>query len=268
MIIIKISAAVGMVVCLSLLAEHVSPRFAGIFSGYPLGAAISLFFIALEISPRFAADSAIYTVGGLLGTQFFVFAYFLISSRMRGTCKAIDIPFSTAGGLAAYFLSIAVLRQFSLNIFSAFIVGVLGILLFDRFFRRVANVKITNHVKPSLRLLTARATVAAIVVLSVTSSAKIIGPRWAGLFAAFPMTMLPLIVIIHATYQLEHVHTIIKNVPKGLGAALTYSMVIALTYPGLGLIWGTLAGYFLATIYLIAINWNHRPSRKDPGVNV
>ena len=33
------------------VAERVSPRVAGLLSGYPLGAAIALFFMGLEIGP-------------------------------------------------------------------------------------------------------------------------------------------------------------------------------------------------------------------------
>jgi hypothetical protein len=45
---IKIAVAVLMVVGLSVLAERVSTRFAGVVSGYPLGADITLYFYRLE----------------------------------------------------------------------------------------------------------------------------------------------------------------------------------------------------------------------------
>jgi len=64
---IKILVSVFMVLTLSLIADFVSPRIAGILSGYPLGAAISLFFIGFEIGPGFASESALYTMTGLVG---------------------------------------------------------------------------------------------------------------------------------------------------------------------------------------------------------
>ena len=45
----KIATAIIAVVGLSLVAERVSPRVAGILSGYPLGTAIALFFIGIEL---------------------------------------------------------------------------------------------------------------------------------------------------------------------------------------------------------------------------
>lgn len=54
----KIATAIIAVVGLSLVAERVSPRVAGILSGYPLGTAIALFFIGIELGEPFAAASA------------------------------------------------------------------------------------------------------------------------------------------------------------------------------------------------------------------
>ncbi len=103
-----------------------------------------------------------------------------------------------------------------------------------------------------------RAGFAAVVILAITTVAGVVGPRWAGLFSAFPITMLPLLVIIQFTYQPEHVRTIIKNVPRGLGSLLVYAMVVAASYPGLGIAWGTILGYLAATLYLILIEYGMR----------
>ena len=46
-LITKIAVTIGLVLALSLVAERVSPRAAGLLSGYPLGAAIALFLIGL-----------------------------------------------------------------------------------------------------------------------------------------------------------------------------------------------------------------------------
>ncbi len=72
-ILIILVVTVAVVLLLSLVTEHVSPRVAGILAGYPLGAAIALFFIGLESSPEFASNSAVYTMMGLVATQSFVY---------------------------------------------------------------------------------------------------------------------------------------------------------------------------------------------------
>jgi hypothetical protein len=44
-------------------------------------------------------------------------------------------------------------------------------------------------------------------------------------------------------------------VPRGLGALLTYTLVVAATYEGLGITWGTVLGYLAATLYLVALEY-------------
>jgi hypothetical protein len=51
LVLIKMGTALILVMLLTFLAEVVSTRFAGILSGYPMGAALSLFFLGFEISP-------------------------------------------------------------------------------------------------------------------------------------------------------------------------------------------------------------------------
>ena len=64
----KLVISIGIVLGLSLVAERVSARMAGMLAGYPLGTAIALFFIGLEISPAFATESAIHTLAGFSAT--------------------------------------------------------------------------------------------------------------------------------------------------------------------------------------------------------
>ena len=75
-------------------------------------------------------------------------------------------------------------------------------------------------------ILLIRALVAATIILLVIGAGTLVGPKWAGLFSAFPCTFLPLILIVHYTYDREHVHTIIKNVPRGLGAVIIYVLTV------------------------------------------
>jgi hypothetical protein len=103
-----------------------------------------------------------------------------------------------------------------------------------------------------------RAVFAALVILAITGAARMVGPGWAGLFSAFPITMLPLLAIIQFTYRPAHGRTVIKNVPRGLGALLTYCLAVAAAYENLGVAWGTILGYLVATIYLVILAYRRR----------
>ena len=84
------------------------------------------------------------------------------------------------------------------------------------------------------------------------------GATWAGLFAAFPVTLFPLILIIHSTYGKEPVHTFIKHLPRGLWSLLIYLTGVIFIYPALGVYWGTLVSLGLATIYLVLFNFRKK----------
>lgn len=257
---IKVLVSILIVVVLSLIAEWAGPRVAGIASGFPLGAAISLYFIGLENGAKFAAAGALYTAAGLAATVAFVAGY-LLGIRLAGHRRLwVAVPTSISLGLAAYALAAGALSLVSVNRVSASLIAIVVILLAAWNFRRIPDVKIRKRIRLGYGVAFIRAGFAAAVILVITTMAEMIGPRWAGIFSAFPITMLPLLAIIHTTYRPEHVRTIIKNVPRGLGSLVVYAMVIAAAYPRVCIVWGTLLGYLAATAYLVVLEFCFRRS--------
>lgn len=246
-LIAKIAVTIGMVLTLSLVAERVSPRVAGLLSGYPLGAAIALFFIGLEISPEFAAESAIYTLAGLAASQTFVYGYFMASRRTVGR----GILVSTSAGLAGYFAAAWLLRLIPFSRGLAVFAAVGSMAVFIRLFRGIRDVAIARSVRLTPAILLMRAAFAAGIIVAITAAAQVVGPAWAGLFSAFPTALLPLMLIVHMTYDKAHVHTIIKNFPLGIGSLIIYGLSVSSLYPACGVAWGTLSAFAMATVYLL-----------------
>ena len=243
----KIGATIGMVLALSLVAERVSPRVAGLLSGYPLGAAIALFFIGLEISPEFAGRSAVYTLAGLAASQAFVYGYFLASRRIAGR----GILGASAAGLVGYFASAGLLRLVTFSRALAVFTAVASMVLFVYLFRGIRDVTITRSVRLTPLVLFLRAALAAGIIVAITAAAGAVGPAWAGLFSAFPTALFPLMLIVHITYDKAHVHTIIKNFPLGIGSLIAYGISVSYLYPAWGVGWGTVAAFAIATVYLL-----------------
>ncbi|MFZ0612380.1 MAG: hypothetical protein WAM73_09100 [Desulfobacterales bacterium] len=248
LVVLKILVTIVIVVGLSVVAEHVSPRVAGILSGYPLGAAIALFFIGLEVGPDFAAESAVYTIAGLVGSLCFVYAYY----RAARHFKKGTILLSSTAATAAYFAAIAMLQTLGLSKITAVLLTVGATLAFAIIFRDIEDSRIERPVRLTFRVLLLRAVLASGAIVMITGAAKWVGPRWAGLFSAFPTTLFPLILIVHFGYGLRPVNTIIKNFPRGLGALILYALGVSVVYPRCGVFWGTLAAFAAATGYLAA----------------
>jgi len=255
---IKILVSVLMVVILSLIAEWAGPRVAGIASGYPLGAAISLFFIGLELGPSFAARSAVFTAAGLAATVAFVGGYLAGLNLAEGRRRPTAIILAILPALAAYGLTAWMLSRIPMTWISAPVIAAGSMLVAGHLFRRIPDAAIRQTIRLGPGVTLVRAAFAALVILAITGAARLVGPRWAGLFSAFPITMLPLLAIIQFSYQPAHVRTIIKNVPRGLGALLVYTLVVATSYVACGIGWGTVLGYLAATLYLFVLEYlNH-----------
>ena len=244
---IKLLVSVTLVLTLSAVAEHVSPRAAGLLAGYPAGAAITLFFIGLDISPEFASDSAVYTMMGLVATQAFVYSYFKATLYF----KKFTIVTASVFAIIGYFLVIWLLHHIRLNKFLAALIPIASIFVFVYLFRQIKNTTIRDRVKLTPRILFLRAILAGFLILIIIGTARSVGSRWAGLFSAFPSTLFPLILIVHLTYDKAHVHTIIKNFPLGLGSLITYSLCVSIFYPASGIYIGTVISLAAASIYLL-----------------
>lgn len=246
MILIKIAVTTAIVTALSIIAERVSPRAAGILSGYPLGTAISLFFIGLEQGPAYAGESAVYTAAGIAAQLVFYFGYYFVSLRARRWA----ILAASLAALAGFLGASALLRALPPSPWASILIAAAAILGFGALFRGIPNTRIAEKTRLGPRVLLLRAALAALIILGIIGAANLVPPGWAGLFSAFPAASFPLVLIIHSTYSREQAHTIIKNIPTGLWSLVLYSLAVSFAYPLWGIYWGTLAGYAAATLYL------------------
>jgi len=245
----KIITSAAMVVGLTLVAEHVSPRVAGVLSGYPLGVAIALFFIGIENGADFAASSAIYAVAGFTASLVLVYVYYQIARR----CQRWQVLIASTVSVMAFGLAAALLRTFHLTLVAAILITIVAIVVAITQFSMIANVKVGKRIGFSFWVLVIRATTATVIVLFITGLAAHVGTRWAGVMSAFPITLFPFMLILHLTYGADQVFTVIKNFPLGMGSLLTYTTTVALAYPSLGVGVGTALGFATATGYLIVL---------------
>jgi hypothetical protein len=239
------------VMALSLVAEKVSPRVAGVLAGYPLGLAMALFFYGVESGPMFAAESAVYAMVGLVATLTFVYAYCQISLRLR----AANAATASLGALAAYLTVVGGMRFLSVTRLSGVLVPFAAVFLFRFLFRRVPNVTIACNINLTFSVVAIRAASAAAIILLITGVAQMVGTRWAGLFSAFPITFYPLMLIIHLTYGRDAMQTIAKNLPDGLVSVIVYALTVSLVYPRIGVGFGTIVAFAIATAYLGLYGW-------------
>ena len=250
-LVIKILVTMIVVIGLSLLAEHVSARLAGILAGYPHGIAIVLYFLGLEQGVEFAAQASIYAIGGLSANVLMVYGYFLLCrSNVTGNLVSAII-----GSTVVFLLAALALRPLEMNQIVAAVISISIILLVAALSRHIDNVRVTASLKTGYPELLFRAFLSAVIVLTITETADMVGPDWSGLFAGFPVVTFPLLIIIHRRHGSKPVSTMVKNYPYGLLALVIYTMTVSWAYPVMGLDWGTATGFLIATAYLAILSY-------------
>jgi len=114
-LLVKAAWSAVIVLGLTLVAERVSMRIAGLLSGAPLTAVLVYFFVGRDLGIDYVVDSVPYSIAAFTGTLSFVLTYYWTSSRLQ--------RYSALGGLGAaviVFLAVAaVLAAIPFNLVGA-----------------------------------------------------------------------------------------------------------------------------------------------------
>lgn len=250
-LIIKLLISAGMVLTVTLVAERASARFAGVLMGFPLGAGLVLFFIGVEQGPLFAAESALWSTQGILATLGFSWGY-LAGIKLFEKETLLGLAGCVLLGLVGFFATAFCVRYLlpeSFGLRSAILAFALAGCIVK--FRFLPVQKIQGRIPLSPTLIGVRAGFSATIVLLVTGMAELLGSQWSGIFATFPTTVLPSVVVLQHHYGSEPVKTLFREFPLGLLAIIVFSLSISMSYPYCGVYLGTLLSYIVATGYLI-----------------
>lgn len=242
--IIKFLVAVGSVLLISDLFERINPKIAGLLSGYPVGVALALFFFGLENGAEFASQSALFNIVGIVTFLSFIGIYYLATKVFN---KHV-VAFSTIAATIGFFVIAYFLQQFKFSIAVSLVIAITAILFFMFLFSRIREVQTGVTVKVTFKSIVLKSVVAGSIITGVTSIAGLVGPEWAGLLASFPSTTLPLMLMVHSKYTTLHLNALLKYIPVGSFSIVAYVLAVYYFYPAIGIYWGTLVAYLIATV--------------------
>lgn len=248
-IVAKVLWSAGIVLCLTAVAERVSTRVAGVLSGAPLSAVLLYFFVGRDMGTAYVVESVPHGIAAFSATLAFVLAYYKASSRLTrfvpfgSALFAVMVFLVVASGLAAipFTLTTATLTTSCVMVFSIWL------------FRKIEFIPVSKPVRYTLPLLLLRGGLSAAMIVGVIALAQALGPRWTGLLAGFPTTLLPTLVIIHMSYGIGNTHAMIRSFPVGMGSIVLYILSIAFTFPHWGAAGGTAASLAVSFSYLTVI---------------
>ncbi len=240
----KILVTMVTVIGLAWVAERISTRWASLLSGFPLGTAIALVYLGIEQGAEFAGQSAQYTLLGFISAQWLSLAY-LLACRWRYSLMIAPIAAISCFALCNWILGFV-----SLDLWGNFALCSLTTALFAMGYRYLPSEEISRNTQMTPAELFIRALASALIIVLITLLGHLGNSLIAGLFAAFPITYMPLLVIIHYHYGRSAAKAMIKYYPLGLGALIIHTLIVALSYANDGIMLGTLFGFLGAIGYL------------------
>jgi len=193
----------------------------------------------------------IWQLGKLLASIGLVLGLGLVAVRVSPRVAGLLAGYPLGTALALFFIGLEISPGFATPRLTGTLVTLVAIGVFTWLYRRVPETRVDASGTLSWSALGLRAALATLMIFVITALAHWVPAAWAGTLAAFPVTMLPFLVILHAGYGAAPASTVIKHYPMGLGALLSYTLCVSLTYASWGLAVGTLAGFAVATLWLV-----------------
>ncbi|HEY6349634.1 MAG TPA: hypothetical protein VI636_09515 [Candidatus Angelobacter sp.] len=217
MLLFKIFLAPVLIALISLAGRKWGPGISGWLLGIPFSSGPILFFLSMEQGKDFAARTA---VGSLLG----IIAWAMFNLVYAWCCRRLTWWYSTMIGWAAYFLAAALVLRLHLRVFAAFVLVVvlLSLILFV-FPKSTPSGSPGTHGRYDilLRMLTAAG-----MIVSLTETARFLGPMRSGILSAFPAYTTILAVFAHR-HGADAAINVLRGVAVGLYTAATFFLILS-----------------------------------------
>lgn len=226
---------------ISLASRHWGPAFAGWLSGFPVVTGPILLFVALEQGPRFAAVTAAAALAGGLAWLCFAVSYARVAAR---TSWLLALPIS----LAAYLIVGTALVWSALPYALVVVMIVVAVICAPLIFPR-ANQPVDRAVISAVEIL-ARMVAGGVLTVSVTRLSPMLGPKFSGLFAVFPVMGIVLVAFSHRASGNMFTVNLLRGMVTGFYAFTAFCLSLTLSLDRIGIT----AGFILALCFSLAVH--------------
>lgn len=233
----------------TLLAERLGSKKGGLLANLPATILIALVFVALVQDARFAAGATdAVPIGMLIDTLFLLVFILLVKS---GLVIAVIVSLST-WGVMAYLAQKIHSTNMAVNIFFYFIIAAAAYILLEYVACIPALEKSRKKYTPGSFLI--RVLFAGSVVAGTTIISSFAGTYWVGLFSTFPAVMLSSMVILTVNQGADFARATGKIMVLSSTNIIIYALGVSLTYPTIGVIFGTILSFALAFFWVMLLH--------------
>jgi hypothetical protein len=240
---------------ISIAARIWGPRLGGLLAGLPVVAGPILCFLALEHGVPFAAQAAQGSLLAVIACIGFATA-FAHASRRFGWLTTLLI------GWSSWFVLAAALAWLPAQLPLVASMAGVALLLGPRMLPSAPAVAPASSGLSKIEL-GARMLAGAALVLAVTGLAAIVGTRWAGLLAMFPVLGTVLGVFSHLRGGPDHVALLYRGMFRGFFSFAAFCVVLALVLEQMSLPLAFILAVVAAALVQAGFYWYLSGARRD-----
>jgi hypothetical protein len=227
-----------------IVSTRFGSKIGGFIGGLPSTALLSFFFIGLTQSPEIAsnATTAFPLVYGITGLFLVVYAWLV----RRGFIIALSFALTTWFVLSS-FVALLNPKHF------IFILVIYAFILLLAYYLLETKIGVKSLIgakfETSSKLTAIRSLFGGLIIALAVLMAKLGGPVFGGIFAAFPAMFISALAITYKTQGIEYSRAMTKPLMvTGMVTIVVYAIAVRYFYSTVGLYLGTLFSIFLSAI--------------------
>ena len=237
MLALKLLTVPTFIVLITLAARRWGPQIAGMMAGFPLVAGPILLFICTERGQAFAANAAAASVSAVNAALVFGIVYAWMSRSHAWWCclpAALATWAATAFGLAQ--LQLPLIATMPLTLAALWLAP-----------RCLPDASANTAAKPPSYIeVLARMVAGATLVAAVTGAAGVLGSRWSGLLAMFPVLASVLCVFSQRSQGAAYVAQLVRGMMAGYYSFAAFCVTLAVLLPATATATAFIAGLIAA----------------------
>ncbi len=235
----------------TVLAERYGSKLGGLIAGMPSTIVISLLFIGLTQSPGIAAKAAAI-IPLTMGINC-IFMILFMSLVRRGLLLGLGSAIITWFLLAATIIELKI-QAFWLSLLGWSIIGSMCLYYAEKILRiRSEEKKIVFYTPLQFA---SRAFFGGMIIAFAVFMGKAAGPQLGGIFATFPAVFTSTLIIAYRSGGSNLARAIAKSLMvSGMVTVTVYASIVRVTYPLVGLVYGTLAGILVSCTSALPVYW-------------
>ena len=239
----------GWIALSTIAAEKFGSKIGGLISNLPSNILISLIFISIVNDVSFISELVPAIPIGLVIDSIFLLVFIIL--------LRYNLVLSIVVSLVVWFVLALLLAGFkfsnlSINIAIYLVVTIIAVWIIEKIVKAPSQ---QNHKKKyTLAQVIFRTAFGGSIVAGIVIISKYFNPYFTGIFSTFPAMLLSTLILLSINQSREFAMATGKVLILSTTNILVYAIMVSITYPVMGIIYGTILSYFGSAIWILILH--------------